>query len=578
MSIQTWTALAFAAAFVVGAIRAARDGRAVPGLRIGLQFVVAALLWLCLVPPSTRQPFRSDELVVLTPGATPAQLSGLHASTDVIALPGVDAVRTIERVPDLATALRRHPDVRRLRVVGAGLSLRDRDAARGLVATFEAVPLPHGIVELDAPRRVLAGNAWRVGGRVEGVAAARVELRDPADALVATATADAHGRFALETFAKDEGSATFALRVQDAGGARIDEATLALDVQRGEPLSLLLLAGAPDAELKYLRRWAVDAGLRLDSRVGLSEGIALTEGMPALDVDALARADVAIVDERAWAALAPTQKKALLDAVDHGLGLLLRVTGTPAPAVMTEWAALGFRMTVAADATTTVRFDRASAPMGSGPVFTRHPLDVQAPDSAALLRDDAGVPVALWRAQSRGRIGLWWLADAWRLALSGDRARYASTWSATLATLARARGDFAPQIPRDLHVDERALLCGVAEDDRVEAADGTSMALLVDADSGCAAWWPRRAGRHTLVSAGKRWALDVSATNAASPLSIAMRQQATRALLVSEPGAAAGSVRVVPLPRWPFFLAWLTACALLWALERRVAHEPSASR
>jgi hypothetical protein len=102
--------------------------------------------------------------------------------------------------------------------------------------------------------------------------------------------------------------------------------------------------------------------------------------------------------------------------------------------------------------------------------------------------------------------------------------------------------------------------------------------LLVDADSGCAAWWPRRAGRHTLVSAGKRWALDVSATNAASPLSIAMRQQATRALLVSEPGAAAGSVRVVPLPRWPFFLAWLTACALLWALERRVAHEPSASR
>ena len=577
MSIEAWIALVLAAAFAAGALRSVRDGRAVRSLRVVLQLVVAVLLWLCLVPPSIRESFRSGELVVLTPGATPAQLSALRANADVVALPGVDAARAIERAPDLATALRRHADVRRLRIVGAGLPLRDRDVARGLVAAFEASALPRGVVELDAPPSVLAGNAWRVSGRIEGVASAHVELRDPADVLVATATADAQGRFALEALAKDEGSATFTVRVQDGDGARVDEAPLPLDVRRGEPLTLLLLAGAPDAELKYLRRWAVDAGLRLDSRVGLSEGVALTEGTPALDDDALRKADVALVDERAWAALTVAQKKSLLDAVDDGLGLLLRVTGAPAAAVTDDWAALGFHMTPATGDATTAKFDRAFALAGSGPAFTRHPIDVQAPDAAVLLRDDAGVPVALWRAQARGRVGLWWLADAWRLALSGDRARYASAWSATLTTLARARGDYMPQMPRDPRVDERALLCGIADGDGIEESDGARVALLVDADSRCAAWWPRRAGRHTLSSAGRQWPIEVLANDAASPLAIAARQRATRALLGGAQAAGAPSMRAMPLPRWPFFLAWLVACTLLWWLERRSVRAMSAS-
>ena len=578
MSIDAWIAFVLAVAFVVGAVRSARDGRTAYSLRIGLQLAVTALLWLCLMPPSTQESFNSGEIVVLTPGATPAQVSGLHSGADVVALPGVDAARAIERAPDLATALRRHPDMRRLHIVGAGLPLRDRDVARGLVAEFDASPLPRGLVELDAPRSVLAGNAWQVSGHVEGIASARVELRDPAAAVVATAAVDAQGRFALSAFAKDEGSATYALRVQDAAGERVDEAALVLEVRRGEPLGLLLLAGAPDAELKHLRRWAVDAGLRLDSRVGLSEGIALTEGTPVLDDDALRRADVAIIDERAWAALTAAQKKSLLDAVDGGLGLLLRVTGTPAPAVLEDWAALGFRIKAAADGATATRLDRSFGLAGSGPAFTRLPLDVQAPDAATLLRDDAGVPVALWRVQARGRVGLWWLADVWRLALAGDRARYASAWSATLAMVARARGDSAPRIPRDLRVDERALLCGVADGDRVQDAGGASVALLVAPDSRCAAWWPRQVGPHTLFSAGAQWPLDVPDSDAASPLAIATRQRATRTLLGGTLAAGAPSLRALQWPRWPFFLAWLIACVLLWVLERRVAHEPSNPR
>ena len=72
------------------------------------------------------------------------------------------ALADVERVPDLATALRRHPGTQRVRVVGAGLEARDRDAVRGLALEFAADALPRGLVELDAPR---AGRRRRASSR-----------------------------------------------------------------------------------------------------------------------------------------------------------------------------------------------------------------------------------------------------------------------------------------------------------------------------------------------------------------------------------------------------------------------------
>ena len=128
-------------------------------------------------------------------------------------------------------------------------------------------------------------------------------------------------------------------------------------------------------------------------------------------------------------------------AVHDGLGLLLRVTGALPPAVASDWAALGFRVQAQATAQAPAKLalDHALGLPGSGLVFARRAIDVQADDAAPLLRADDGTPLALWRAQAQGRVGLWTLADAWRLALAGERARYATLWSDTLATLARAR-------------------------------------------------------------------------------------------------------------------------------------------
>ncbi|MEO7433680.1 MAG: hypothetical protein ABIR62_17070, partial [Dokdonella sp.] len=176
-------------------VRGVQDHR-----RVRLLLLAASVfgLYACLLPPSMLEDFVANELVVLTPGATPAQTAALSSASTVVALPGSGASRTIESVPDLGTALRRHPQSQQLRIVGAGLPPRDRDAAHGRVVRFDPAPAPTGVVELHVSEAIRAGSTWRVSGQIDGVAHARVELRDPAAAVVASTAVDDAGRFSLQ--------------------------------------------------------------------------------------------------------------------------------------------------------------------------------------------------------------------------------------------------------------------------------------------------------------------------------------------------------------------------------------------
>ncbi|MGN6520510.1 MAG: Ig-like domain-containing protein [Dokdonella sp.] len=578
MNTPVLVAILLCAGVLFGAWRSGRDGRARRASRVVLQVLAAIALWFCLYPPSSPQAHRSGELVVLTPRVTTAQIAALGRGEDVVALPGVDAPRAIERVPDLAGALRRHADAARVRVVGGGLPARDRDAARGRVVAFDAAPLPRGIVALDAPAETLAGHAVRIGGRVEGAPAARIELFDPAGATVASATADAEGAFAFTAHARAAGTLSLRVRASDANGERIDEVAVPLSVLDGDPLALLVLAGAPDAELKFLRRWAVDAGARLDSRVGLSEGVALVEGGAVLDSAALAATDVVLVDERAWAALGAVPKAALLAAVDDGLGLLLRATGPLSPEVARDWAALGFDVHASGQEPVAVALARTLGGADTHPAFTRRPIDVQAADAAPLLRADDGSVVGAWRVRGHGRVGLWWLDDAFRLALAGERARYGTLWSDTFAMLARPHANASPRLPTHARVDERAVICDLAAGAVVESPSGerTPLPIIDGAGERCAAWWPAQAGWHALVDGERRHPVFVRARGEAAALAAADAREATR-LLVGASEPAEQGMRSVPLPRWPFFLAWLTLAGMLWLIERARAQDGARS-
>ncbi len=553
---------------------------------LGLQPVLAALLWFTLFPPHAAR----DEttLVLATAATTPAAIAALPPGARLLALPEAPALPGVARTPDLATALRQR-DAARLHVLGTGLVARDRDAVAGRPLRFDAGALPRGLVGLWRDQAAIVGLPFRVAGDTEALAGGRADLLDPAGRVLASEAIDRDGRFALLGSAPVTGTLVFALRLRDARGAVVQSADLPMQVGEGTRPRLLLLAGGPGPELKYLRRWAVDAGLDLQVRIALGAGVALAQGAPRLDPASLRALDVALLDDRAWRGLDGASRAALLQAVHEGLGVLVRLTGPVDGAERERWRALGFAIE-SADLPETVQLPGTPAGAGAAadalrapdaadpPAPSRQALRVRGPNLQPLLADAAGEPLATWRAQGRGRLGLAWFGDSYRLVLAGAARQHAQLWSGVLGTLARARAAAPPWLEdAPARVGQRLLLCAPVAGLRLDDPDGAAIPLHEEprGDAHCALAWPQRAGWHH-AHAGDG-AADILVLGEAALPGLAARadRDATRALAAqprtpvesARRDAADGSPR---RPRWPWFLGWLLACALAWQLERRL--------
>jgi hypothetical protein len=528
-----------------------------------LQLIAALAFWLLLFPPNTA--LRLDALTVLTPGASVKQRSSLPITQRVVALPGADAPTSVERVPDLATALRLHAATRSVDVIGSGLPPRDLNAVGTRGLSFEAAP-SRGIVELDAAAEAPVGAQWTLRGRAAG-SASQVQLRDVSGAVVDHANVGSDGAFVLSAMGRAAGPALFKLQALDKEQSVVDQASVPVVFRGGAALTMLLRAAGPDPDQKYWRRWASDAGVKLAAAIALSESLALRDGDVVLDAATLANADLLVLDERTWTALTADEKSALLAAVDQGLGVLLRVTGAVDAAVATEWAQLGLPL-MATDSARSISLDRQ--------LGLRDPLPLTAAPAKfgegaqAFIRSDDGDALAAWSARGKGRIGALLLIDSFRLTLQGEGGRYGGLWAGIVGQLARPRTQIQPPpLPLQAWVDERQTLCQLAGNVHLFDAAQKEQTLLIE--QGCAAFWPELAGWYSLRTASDAWPFYVRAADDAAGLRAARDGAATQALIAdaSALSGAASEQGAVPMPRWPLLIAWLLLTALIWWRERR---------
>ncbi|HEX5123311.1 MAG TPA: hypothetical protein VFV97_08685, partial [Rhodanobacteraceae bacterium] len=75
MNVALIVASVIAIAALFGAWRTLRDAKSHRIVRIALQLATAVLIWLALFPPRVDETFAAGTLVVLTPGATAAQIA-----------------------------------------------------------------------------------------------------------------------------------------------------------------------------------------------------------------------------------------------------------------------------------------------------------------------------------------------------------------------------------------------------------------------------------------------------------------------------------------------------------------------
>ncbi len=547
-------------AVLIAAWRVLRGTRSWRWTRVVGHAAMASLLYLLIFPPAIERP--RDIGIVLTPGVAQSQILKRDLTQPILALPGVAiSDRSIVQVPDLATGLRQHPEIGDLHVIGDGLPARDRDALGDRGMTFTPSDRVPGIVELQIPHFVRAGSIGMVRGRVDRGDEVQLRILDRNGALMTSTLTDKEGRFELSLRMKAAGQSLYRLQRMASAEKVGEEIPIPMVVVSGDPVHVLILAGGPDADLKYLRRWIIDSGNTVSSRISLSPGIEQRQNSASVSVESLAASDLLIVDERAWSALSEADKILIRAAVEKGLGLLLRVTAALPKKVAADWKVYGFDAQ-SADVSQSVSLAR---PIG-GVSLTRLPLRFDGQESVPLAVTTEGAVLSEWRAVAQGRVGTWLLLDSYRLQLNGETSRYGSLWSELFARIGRARGKRLPEMPTRARVGERSVLCDLKAEASIEDRDAKRHDLLVNDEPGlCAAWWPEKSGWKTLINADSHWPIYVYANDVAGGLArMKVRDATSQRVKVG----AGPSHYAAPMPRWPLFLVWLLVSAAFWWLER----------
>jgi hypothetical protein len=584
MSAYEWRLVVYAALALAALIGAWRAGINAPRARwslAALNVAAAVLLAIALYPPV--RDVDDGALVVLTGGIRGTQLAGLSPHADTVALPeAADAPAFAVRVADLASALRLRNGTPRLRIVGDGLLPRDRDALAAHALRFDAAATVRALQTLWYPRTVAAGARFSASGRIVAGVAVRAELRDPSGAVVATSRVLRDGRFTVAAAVRGAGDVRFTLKLRDARDAVIEDVPLPITVSAAKPPRVLFLAGAPSPDLKYLRRWARDAGVDVGARIGVSPGITIDRATPRLDAATLAEIDLVVIDDRAWRSLVAAERSALLDGTRAGLGVLLRLSAEPDDAMLREWAELGLPLQRDEKIARTVTLREELGALPREIALWRLPLRAAIVDGAPLLRADDDVAPGAWIPIGRGRLAALWLTDSYRLVLEGHADRYGTLWSRIVADIARVGDTATPALPDLMWRDERVTLCDLGAQAFVIDPAGEQHALVIDAaadtTSRCAAYWPRASGWHVLREGEARVDFYVRDIAEASALHAAQTRTETRALQRDEPPALAArtwrwmsdaSAAASPTARWPWAAAWLVVMVLSWWLERR---------
>lgn len=563
-----------------------------------LTLASGALLYLTLFPP--HLPVGGETLLVAT-AESPADTKA-GPGERLIALPEAPRLEGAERVPDLATALRRHTRAQALRILGRGLTARDRDAAAGIPATFKPLPLPRGLVRLDPPADTPAGAIFALGGEAAGVEGGSAELLDPSGARVDRRVIGSEGIFTLGAAARAPGLALFTLRLRGKDGAIVSDTPVPLrTLAAPEPLKLLLV-GAPSPEAKYLRRWAEDSGIALQSRLAAGGGVDLGDAQVSLDAGALKDIDVVVIDDRTLAGFGGGSRAALAQAVAGGLGVVVRMTAPATAGSRESWRALGLTVEgggdVAPVALAPLAADQEALEQRRGPTAPDAPDDLNALEDPApdlgrwtikagadfvpAVTDAEGAVIAGWQQRGQGRAGLWILANSFALVLSGQEERYYQWWSAMVSAVARPGREFRAEVPPLVIAGERTALCGLTGSPRVKAPDGAEVALVIDPAAGprgCAAYWPKAEGVHTIIEPGKEGERSFAfAVLAASGLDAINKRETAEATARWAASQSASKARGAPErrgPAWPWLLGWLVLSAGLWFAERRWRVSPA---
>lgn len=591
--------LALCLLLVVGlslvAVRRANRTRRTWRLAAGL--VAVAGLWLLAYPPSNLLRSSTSEVLLLTDGYSADTLRHLLRELG----PGTRYWRYAAPTssPDtltlsnLAALRQRMPGLRRVHVLGQGLPSADLPGL-GPVEVVAHVSAPKACFRMaNWARSTEVGHSWTVEGYLEnpaGKGPVWVRLRAAGAVRDSVQLPTGHGSFRLAFAPKAANRTVYQLEAGAAGrgGLRVPSEPLPLEVVPARPLRVLLLAGTPSFEFRFLKEYLGRKGHSVAVRIGLSRGLTQTEflNQPAAEVGRLtptllSRTDIVLTDAASLAALSGAETTALQGALRNGQSGLVMLAEPTAALPRSLPARSDFRIepqpTVAAQDPQKLQWPSASTTaLAIVPATFR-----SSPALRTLVTTQRRQPVAAARRIGLGQVVVTTIAETFPWVLQGQTVAYAAYWSHLLSAAAppqAAGASIMPQAPWPRPDAPVAIQTTNLPDGpiTIRAVGGNNTTVALRQDARVAEWaqgtyWPSTDGWHQ-ASQGKTtsWFYVFSKQHWQGP-ETQLRQQAAAAWM-AQPRPASGT-RIMaatsqPWSRWWGFGLFLLGAGLLWLEEK----------
>ncbi len=428
--------------------------------RILANLVAVGCFVLLIVPIryETHLKQNPDEIILLTYGTNPDSVAKLKGKK--YAFPSVDIKNEkVTPISDLSYLLKSNPNIRKLNIYGYGLSKTELENLKGYQVNFHPTVSPNGIVAANWPAKLKTSDVLNVQGTYQNTSnqVIKLVLKGLGKAVDSTIIeAKLNKSFSFKTNPKQIGKAVYELIALQKNDTLAKEP---VPVQVGDqtPMKVLILASFPDFEYKFLKNWLYENQYPLAFRSQISKNKYASDflnldsiNLNQISTPALKKFDLLIIDEEELAALSPGERSSINIAVNNGMGLLIRVTGSKA---LTTLSGKSNRFEIPPLKGKTLNLSLTEDHFKFSPLPLEQGLFLKTnQNEQSVITEASGKTLVNSNISGYGKILISTLSSTYNWILSGEKTDYAAYWSKLLANAARKRNDIQsvnifPQFP-----------------------------------------------------------------------------------------------------------------------------------
>ncbi|RZK58765.1 MAG: hypothetical protein EOO91_07315 [Pedobacter sp.] len=529
-------------------------------------------------------------LNLLTAGTaldTIATIKGAKYDLDSTLFP-IRKNQKINHIAELAYYLKEHPTVKRINIYGYGLSENELETLRNKQISFYPSNVPSGVISVSWQKKLKAAESLKVQGVYYNGTKEPVKLKlYGMGTSLDSVNVKPHTEFNFSFInrPKQIGKTIFNL-IASQGSDTLSVEPVPFEVENKQAINVLILASFPDFEYKFLKKWLYENQYAVALRSQISKNKYSTDflNMKAVDLNQLNQAllknmDLVVIDEAELAAIPGSDRSSIYNAVDNGMGLIIRVSNPKPQANAQNFNQYEVPSTIEKPLSL-----RSSDQLKFSDLSFKQTLFLKSSvNNQALITDETGKILVNSRLSGMGKIITSTFSSTYQWQLAGKQFDYSGFWSLLFAKSLRKKIEiqsfaFVPQFPS---VDEKTRLM-------LSLADSKTPSILIDSvkinprqnmempSEWDGFYWPKNFGWKRLSNNQKTENIYFYKNTDWKSAKSFVKLQHTANFVANESIKAAEGVEIEYLAKesiskWWFFVGFLLAISFLWYEQRFLA-------